>query len=392
MPAKDGEALTEPDPTPIETAGEPVAAVADEVEAPSVKVEEPVAAASGAPPPPPPTSSSPFTFISPFDVLTGKNRKASSVQPKIEPAAPSAPSSVNGGEASAVETTEAPARANGTDSSSAPAPSDLPAPSRASVSRVASSSAAARKIPGHLGSPPRSSLTKPAQLAADVYRQSQRNRNGKQPAGPRKLDSEERRHLVFDVTGGNETSLLKELPKMTQLTSLVVAAKYERGRKLVFTGDVLSYGNRHGRLRVLDRESAASVVLKAHTEPVIELDVDVAATEGSSARIVSCARDGRLVIWRIPTKIGIDAPAPFSIEANIVSSSPSRFVAVRCHPTRPGTILVATSDKRIRVLDLAQLGYTLKAAKGEDVSEELAFHDADELSLTSVRSRSASPR
>ncbi|GAA5849328.1 hypothetical protein JCM9279_006451 [Rhodotorula babjevae] len=113
---------------------------------------------------------------------------------------------------------------------------------------------------------------------------------------------QEPQHLSISLSAAHVEALAPSLPPTTPITLLALAASFPGARRAAGTwerGIAYATGGGKGRVRVIDRDSGARVLLKGGKGgDVRELRVAPYAVEGRR-RVATVAEDGAVVVWEV---------------------------------------------------------------------------------------------
>lgn len=197
-------------------------------------------------------------------------------------------------------------------------------------------------------------------------------------------------------------------PHVLPITLFPSNMAYAPGRRVAVDG-FISYATKAGRIRVIDQNSGARMLLKKHEGPVVDMcigkpraivaDVGNPHTHthsGSSSRrwrcVASAGSDGRLVIWKVPVRfeedsagydiladvLAVDSNLLLGPEKNLSSLSNVRFQAIRWHPRDPSVFLVSTNDRRLILVRLDRGAFAAMWKRGMPLGRTLSELEAFE--------------
>ncbi|GAA5965365.1 hypothetical protein JCM21900_006012 [Sporobolomyces salmonicolor] len=174
-------------------------------------------------------------------------------------------------------------------------------------------------------------------------------------------------------------SLAVMAPVITPITLFNVPAAYSSGGAKtagIWEGGI-AYATKGGKIRVIDRESGARLLLKPLGKDKSELVCLEVAGKGKEERrsIATASRDGRMTVWEVSEQFADGETASYrpllslSSQPSPAASNP-RFPLVRFHPRYPETSVlgIVFNDGRVCMLDVADA-----ARRGAEGGEERLY-------------------
>ncbi|BGP35964.1 hypothetical protein JCM10296v2_007816 [Rhodotorula toruloides] len=330
--------------------------------------------ATSAPQPAPPASSTGqtpnFAFVSPFDVLDKTRQAEQSQPPSLGPLSPgtSAPHPILPPHSSL------PQHIRPT-SSSRPTTSESDGSEISPVSPPLSASANGALRPlttkylsiAHL--PPSPPFAAPSWAPIGL----RLPRSAIPPS-----DASGPQHLSIPLVEPHRESLVSPKPEITPVALLSVPTPsvhddddlFRRSRRTagIWDGGIAyATAGGKGRVRVIDRESGAKVLLKGGKKEreIVDLAISPKAMDGDERLVATVGKDGRLSVWKVPDSFNNEEAAErecvrilecFASGASSDSSDPSspRYTLVRIAPNFPAsrTLAVAKSDGTVDLINL----------------------------------------
>ncbi|KAA1097812.1 hypothetical protein PGT21_020890 [Puccinia graminis f. sp. tritici] len=192
-------------------------------------------------------------------------------------------------------------------------------------------------------------------------------------------------------------------PHVLPITLFPSSMVFSPGNRVAVDG-FISYATKAGRIRVIDQNSGARMLLRKHEGPVLDMCIgrpravvgDLNSNTTSSRRwrcIASAGSDGRLVIWKVPVRFDEDT-ANYEILADILSvnsdlllgpekellQAPShlRFSTIRWHPHDPSIFLLSTNDHRLILVRLDRGAFAASWKRGTPLGKSLSELEAFE--------------
>ncbi|GAA5861626.1 hypothetical protein JCM1840_005212 [Sporobolomyces johnsonii] len=185
--------------------------------------------------------------------------------------------------------------------------------------------------------------------------------------------------LSIRLSDAHFDSLALMAPLVTPITLFNVPAAYTCGGAKtagIWEGGI-AYATKGGKIRVIDRESGARLLLKPlgrDKSELVCLEVAGGGKEGTRS-VASASRDGRLTVWEVPEQFADGETASYRPLLSLSSQSTSaasgpRFPLVRFHPRYPDVSVlgVVLNDGRVCVLDVAEA-----ARRGAEGGEERLY-------------------
>ncbi|KAH8919335.1 hypothetical protein BT69DRAFT_500375 [Atractiella rhizophila] len=163
--------------------------------------------------------------------------------------------------------------------------------------------------------------------------------------------------ITIDCSKPLLESLYTQHMTLTAITLFATPVKMEVGRKMAATRDgFISYATKQGRVRVIDRNTGARLLLKSHSLPII--DMAVSKMEGRSLlsaglraeSLATCGADGKLILWKVPSNFHDDT-TEYRISTEIHSGNMGTFAGLQWHPTKPDVLAVRTTKGALAILD-----------------------------------------
>ncbi|WAR55998.1 hypothetical protein PtB15_6B742 [Puccinia triticina] len=174
-------------------------------------------------------------------------------------------------------------------------------------------------------------------------------------------------------------------PHVLPITLFPSAMLFAPGNRVAVDG-FISYATKAGRIRVIDQNSGARMLLRKHDGPVIDI----------------AGSDGRLVLWKVPVRFDEDS-ASYEVLAEVcavdshllrgpekdlpLAPRPARFVALSAHPLDPSIFLLSTNDHRLILVRLDRGAFAPAWKRGtplpKALSELEAFEGQDVLRTSS---------
>jgi hypothetical protein len=187
----------------------------------------------------------------------------------------------------------------------------------------------------------------------------------------RMLTGDERASLTL---GGRTTYGETVKVEVTPITRSPTPVQASTGRMLALPGSTIAYVTKGGRLRILDRATGARLLLKLHSEVIVDVEAAPIAGGDGMVHVATCGRDGKLIICRVP-KSFTEKTATHDVVAEIIAGSPTRFHKLRWSPD--GRFLaVITAEGRVVLLDLTSSAWKRSLGKNKSINERDALQAA----------------
>ncbi|KAK4695398.1 hypothetical protein P7C70_g8556, partial [Phenoliferia sp. Uapishka_3] len=175
----------------------------------------------------------------------------------------------------------------------------------------------------------------------------------------------EGRTVRIDVTSQNKETVDPRKVDVTPVTLFAIQPKWERGVRIGAWGRALSYGTKHGKVRVIDRVTGAKLLLKGQTVGVVDLAIAPAPEDSTNPdngeakkvrAVASVGLDNRLLVWKAPEEFQTNDPG-YERMVEVLGAGKGdgpRFRLVRFHPLYPvvPVLAVALNDGSVVFLNL----------------------------------------
>ncbi|POW20068.1 hypothetical protein PSHT_03882 [Puccinia striiformis] len=261
------------------------------------------------------------------------------------------------------------------------------------------------------------SAEKPTILASPHPNTDQQQQPRKSNVGLRINSSFPPQELVISTTQINPEILYTAdpVPHVLPITLFPSAMIFSPGNKVAVDG-FISYATKAGRIRVIDQNSGARMLLRKHEGPIIDMCIGrprAAINENTSTPnttssnnnrrwrcILSAGSDGRLIIWKVPIRFeednvgyeilseinSVDSHSLIGPEKLLTDRSKNtRFLQIKTHPKDPSIFLVSTNDCRLILVRLDRGIFNIMWKRGlpigKSISELEAFEGQDVLRL-----------
>ena len=153
------------------------------------------------------------------------------------------------------------------------------------------------------------------------------------------------------ITPSASSSLLTSAAgEAQQITIISSKCEYKLGRSIQVSKDILVYGMRGGKLRVLGLSNGETVLLREHTQSLVDLAL-------SNNFIATSSLDDTFRVWKIDA---IDSVIAHTLMLTIHGYKTSNedeatFGYLNWHPSLQNIIAVTTSLKQVWIFDLNQI-------------------------------------
>lgn len=144
----------------------------------------------------------------------------------------------------------------------------------------------------------------------------------------------------------------------TPITLFPTGDDFQYGRRLALCGILICYATKQGRLRVLDRQTGARVLLKCHSNAIADLEMHKAPFADDQIQIVSAGSDGRVCIWRLKAAFNDEQEARCRLIAQIHLPEGHHAVLVRHVPNEPSLLVFATNKGAVMTLNMSMPAWT----------------------------------
>ncbi|BGP11945.1 hypothetical protein JCM10049v2_007865 [Rhodotorula toruloides] len=191
-------------------------------------------------------------------------------------------------------------------------------------------------------------------------------------------DASEPQHLSIPLVEPHRESLVSPKPEITPVALFNVSIPnvhdddelVRRSRRTagIWDGGIAyATAGGKGRVRVIDRESGAKVLLKGgkKEKEIVDLAVSPKAMDGGQRLVATIGKDGRLSVWKVPDSFDNEEAAERECErilerfasgasSDSSDSSSPRYTLVRFAPNFPASrmLAVAKSDATVELVNL----------------------------------------